>query len=265
MSVEVLADRLFKESLKARDNLVTYEFVHGIQCAQSKRGRGQFGYVKSYRNLYSYFALHIRWDLNVHSIAIVHTADVVQDLHAGFNDKLHRVDDRRYESMLVGVVEELKDCQQPSFGPLPSVIRLETFDSAVCCGNDSLDIVFASPVVSIKVSEYGELRSLVGSFRSKKGELIRDVIESRPEIMGNITNNNAPFWGRQSSPCQLNGIQWLLRIFLNVDFIGVTVIESTDTPPNSIDVLLCPSYLPSAAIELVHDRIEAQEGRDSNE
>ena len=185
--MDVPRRNLLKEVRESRDYFVTDEVVYLLQ---SSEGDGvDAGYVERYpSNEYAVWVF-IRGKFEFDYLAVLEFAKPLDGLSGDFGSRPKK--DWRNDSMLVSIVEDSQDFKKTDLRPARTVIRLK----ALCSGDSGL----RSTQKGFPAEEGSEVlqgvlqdgEGCICSGRSALGDNVEgDVIQRRPEVVGDITHNH---------------------------------------------------------------------------
>jgi hypothetical protein len=166
--------------------------------------------------------------------------------------------DCRVDPVLVRIPDGIEDSEFVS-GGTPSMIWLKVYDVGDCGGqyvlNESIELV---DTVVRRVHDDREGCTVIGltasSFEVQQGQIPRDVIEGRTEVVDNIAQNRGERW----RGCGIRGnlidhIVEVLRIELMSETIRVSIKEGPNLPLKFVQVFARPFDLEAGTSDIGHD------------
>ena len=160
------------------------------------------------------------------------------------------IDDWGYRPMFVGVVQIPKQRKQLQFRVLPSKVRLKIVHSS----GDAFRVGRKGwPMGKISASGIEDRKLAIRFSNRMPGtnvKLVSNMVERRPQIMGEIPDHKSPTQGEFFIP--LNRIHTILPEVLLGDGIWVSLNKSPDAFLEGIQVGFSSSSFQSNAIQRVH-------------
>lgn len=155
------------------------------------------------------------------------------------------------ESVFVGVVQLMQKPKRVSFSPVVSVIRLKplqycnVFALQAIADVKSVSVpitVEPTTLVSFASSALDEDRETMlhlGLQSRKKDELKEDVVQCRPEVMGDLSNDYSPLGLRECDDFRENDKLSCFRISIDDESFSLECLEPINRIIESIDLFVC--------------------------
>lgn len=159
------------------------------------------------------------------------------------------------DSVLIGVVNVVKQPQEVGFRLVPSTVRLKPLDECFLTRGEVLDESTSVVPITIRGGGDGKGCSVVRRRGLQQRQLPNELVESRPQIVHDIPDDDAPVLGRVVKNLGPKDALLGLTVVIRDHSVGVSVDESLNSFLKGFEVHIRPANLESRAIEgVAHKR-----------
>jgi hypothetical protein len=245
-----------EKDFKTWDNLVLDEFVYVFQRTGGD-GLIKNGYIERYLHskLYCYCIVRYR-DRDYH--IVIEAFSGSEDTRPS-NDANNGAGETRDDfPMFINTVDLMKPPKRFRWKPIRSIVRLKAFNDRMSVKGNISQFSSCSKFFIMELTATMENGEFCTSSRlvcpTEQRELPRQMVKGRSKIIGNLSNEQPPFWRGSPVDLKLKDIGNLFRLALwdDLAWFGVRVKIHADFPVENCELFICPDDFEFNAIERMH-------------